>query len=79
MGKPKFPLLERHRETFLNHCKTKLRKTILQNSDKDLIEILTQCVYKMLHGIKKFFYYLQKIKINCLYIKIGNIDLTPGQ
>lgn len=52
MGKPSHAVLERHKITlnFLLHCKKKLRKAILSNSDKDLIQILTQCVYNMLHG-----------------------------
>ena len=59
MGKNKLTALEKHRETlsFINHCKHKLRKAVLQNSDKELIQVLVQCVYNMLQGIFIFILY----------------------
>ena len=52
MGKPTAASPERHKITlsFLLHCKNKLRKAIISNSDKELVQILTQCVYNMLQG-----------------------------
>jgi len=34
----------------LSHCKLKIRKAILQNADKDLVDVICQCVYNMLNG-----------------------------
>lgn len=34
----------------LSHCKLKIRKAILKNADKDLVDAICHCVYNMLHG-----------------------------
>ena len=34
----------------LTHCKFKIRKAILKNADKDLVDAICQCVYNLLNG-----------------------------
>ena len=34
----------------LGHCKARLRKAIIRNSDKDLVDAICQCVYNVLKG-----------------------------
>ena len=32
------------------HCKFEIRKAILKNADKDLVDAICQCVYNLLNG-----------------------------
>ena len=34
----------------LAHCKLKIRKAILENADKDLVDEICQCVFNLLQG-----------------------------
>ncbi len=34
----------------LGHCKLKIRKAILNNADKDLVDAICQCVFNLLQG-----------------------------
>ena len=34
----------------LAHCKPLIRKAILKNADKELVEVICHCVFNMLHG-----------------------------
>lgn len=34
----------------LAHCKIKIRKAILKNADKELVDAICQCVFNMLQG-----------------------------
>ena len=34
----------------LSQCKNKIRKAIIENADKDLIDAICQCVFNLLEG-----------------------------
>ena len=44
--------LNKHKEilAYLGKCKAKIRKAILANADKELVECICQCVFNMLSG-----------------------------
>ena len=44
--------LKKHKEilAYLGKCKAKIRKAILTNADKELVEVICQCVFNMLSG-----------------------------
>ena len=49
----KIPSISKQNLELLNvlaHCKDKIRKAILINGDKDLIEAICQCIYNLLQG-----------------------------
>ena len=47
----------------LSHCKIKIRKAILDNADKDLIDAICQCFFNLLRGNIKLSQ-LQKEKLS---------------
>jgi hypothetical protein len=34
----------------LAHCKIKIRKAILKNADRDLVDAICQCIFNLLNG-----------------------------
>ena len=52
-GKQNYQSKLEHHQALINmmaHCKDKLRRAIIKNSDQELIEIIVNCVFNLLQG-----------------------------